>query len=139
LQVSVVQGLLSLQFRGVPGWHTPAWQVSAPLHWLPSEQLVPFATGVWVHVLALQASVVQGFPSLQSAAVMHCTQLGMGCPVQVPFRQASMFVQGLPSEQAVPSATGLCEQPPVAGLQESVVQGLLSLQLMGVPGLHTPV
>src|SRR5437899_783008 len=44
--VSVVQGLLSLQLRGAPAVHTPARQVSAPLHTLPSLHEVPFVSGV---------------------------------------------------------------------------------------------
>src|SRR5262245_14660299 len=43
--VSAVHGLVSLQTRGVPGWHTPPWQTSAPLHALASAQLVPSASG----------------------------------------------------------------------------------------------
>src|SRR2546428_75654 len=35
-QVSVVQGLLSLQLRPAPPVHTPAWHVSTPLHASPS-------------------------------------------------------------------------------------------------------
>ena len=45
-QVSVVQGLLSAQLTGVPGWQTPARQTSTPLQRLPSLQDAPSATGV---------------------------------------------------------------------------------------------
>jgi hypothetical protein len=38
LQLSAVQGFPSAQLSGVPGLQVPAWQVSAPLHALPSEQ-----------------------------------------------------------------------------------------------------
>ena len=44
-QLSVVHGLLSLQLSGAPGEHTPSWQVSAPLHTLPSPHEVPSSTG----------------------------------------------------------------------------------------------
>src|SRR5262245_2112233 len=37
-QESVVQTFPSSQFRAVPGWHTPAAQVSEPLQRLPSMQ-----------------------------------------------------------------------------------------------------
>jgi hypothetical protein len=43
-QLSVVHGLLSSQLGGVPGVHTPAWQVSAPLQTVASAQDVPFGT-----------------------------------------------------------------------------------------------
>jgi len=45
-QVSVVHGLLSLQLSAVPAMQAPAWQVSAPLHTLPSLHEVPFVS--WV-------------------------------------------------------------------------------------------
>jgi hypothetical protein len=40
-QVSAVHGLLSLQFGGAPAVQTPARQLSAPLHRLPSLHEVP--------------------------------------------------------------------------------------------------
>jgi hypothetical protein len=66
LHASVVHGLLSLQVNDVPGVHTPAWQVSAPLHTVASAQLVPLVTGADAQPLVgLQLSVVQGFLSSQ--------------------------------------------------------------------------
>jgi hypothetical protein len=66
VQASVVQGLLSFRFGGVPATQVPvALQVSAPLQALLSEQLVPAATGVWTWLpFASQVSVVQGLLSL---------------------------------------------------------------------------
>jgi len=55
-----------------PGRHTPvALHVSGPLHQRPSVQDVPSGSAGLLHapVTALQMSVVQGRPSLQSAAV----------------------------------------------------------------------
>jgi hypothetical protein len=70
LQLSAVQAFPSTQLRGVPGLQVPAWQVSAPLHALPSEHAWPFATAVFWHPeTALHESVVQGFESLQLSAV----------------------------------------------------------------------
>src|SRR5262249_39015162 len=46
-QVSVVQGFWSSHTSAVPGVHTPPWQVSAPLHTVPSAQEVPFGTVVF--------------------------------------------------------------------------------------------
>jgi hypothetical protein len=37
VQVSVVQGLLSLQIRPTPGWQVPPPQVSPVVHGLPSS------------------------------------------------------------------------------------------------------
>jgi hypothetical protein len=44
LQVSSVHGLPSLQTSGVPAVQVPFWQVSTPLHALPSLQLVPLGS-----------------------------------------------------------------------------------------------
>jgi hypothetical protein len=44
LQVSRVHALASSQASGVPAAHRPAWQVSDPLHMLPSVQDAPSAT-----------------------------------------------------------------------------------------------
>jgi hypothetical protein len=77
---------------------------------------------VWTQPVAvLHESVVQTLPSLQSSA---------GPPTQVPPAQWSPVVQALPSLHVSLLAT--CVHP-VAGLQLSSVQPLLSLQLMGVP------
>ena len=46
--------------------------------------------------------------------------------------QTSPAVQAFPSSQAVPLLTSINTHP-VSGLQESTVQGLLSLQAIGVP------
>jgi hypothetical protein len=43
-QLSVVQPFPSLQVSAVPAAHVPDWQVSAPLHALPSPHAVPLAT-----------------------------------------------------------------------------------------------
>jgi hypothetical protein len=86
LQVSVVHGLLSLQ--------------SASVRQQPG-------IAVWMHwpVLGSHVSVVQTLLSLQS----------LGEPVQTPAWQVSFTVHGLPSLQAVPSAT-LLVHVPVPGL-----------------------
>src|SRR6266850_2173419 len=126
-QASVVQPLLSLQTRGVPGAQRPCSQVSEPLQASPSEQEVPSATGVWAQPLGPQESAVQGFWSSQLRVVPG---------VQAPALQISSPLQTSPSEQEVPSATGVRKQP--LGPQESVVQGLLSSQLRAVPGVQAP-
>jgi hypothetical protein len=130
LQLSVVQTLPSLQSRGLPAVQVPFWQVSLPLHASLSAQDVPFSTGVVVHPVAgLHESVVQGLPS---------SQLGAVPAVQTPAWQVSAPSQASPSLHEVPLSTGVCVQPNTVS-QPSVVQGLLSLQLSGVPVVHTPL
>jgi len=65
-----VQKLLSLQLTGVPATQTPAVQVSAPLHTLPSLHDVPLPSTVcWHPVVMLQLSVVHALLSLQLSGV----------------------------------------------------------------------
>jgi hypothetical protein len=65
------QASRATQVTAVPETHSPvALHVSAPLHALPSAQLVPAATGVWLTpVEASQLSVVQALPSSRLGAV----------------------------------------------------------------------
>jgi hypothetical protein len=49
----------------LPAAHTPAWHVSPRSHAFPSLHAIPFETAVCVHVPALHASAVHGFPSSQ--------------------------------------------------------------------------
>jgi hypothetical protein len=110
LQVSVVQTLPSLQTRGVPAVHTPAWQVSSPLQRLPSAHEEPSGSTVLLHTPALQTSLVQGFPSAQSPSTPQVWQPGIG-----------VFWH------------------PLTGWHVSVVQALPSLQLRGVPAVQVPL
>ena len=73
----------------------------------------------------LQVSLVQTLESLQVMVV----------PAQVPPPQTSPEVQALPSLQA---AVLLVKTQPVAGLQESFVQGLLSLHVTAEPPVQRP-
>src|SRR5688572_5952036 len=76
----------------------------------------------------LQLSLVQGLPSSHEG----------GAPLeQLPFWQVAVPLQTLPSSQAVPLAT-LAWAQPLAGLQLSLVQGLLSSHEVGVPGTQLP-
>src|SRR5262245_12207165 len=125
----MVQGLLSLQLSGVPAVQMPAWQVSVPLHTLPSLHDVPFATGVFRQpATGSQVSVVQGLLSLQLSGVPA---------VQVPAWHGSSPLHAFSSLQEVPFATTVCWQP-ATGSQVSVVHGLLSSQLSGVPAVQVP-
>jgi hypothetical protein len=77
--------------------------------------------------VGLQASLVQGLLSLQT----------VGCPgVPTPFMQASPDVQALPSLKVL--VLSLVNTQPEVGLQESSVQGLLSLQTSALPGVAVP-
>jgi hypothetical protein len=72
--------------------------------------------------------VVQGLLSLQLSAVPAA---------QTPAWQVSAPLHTFPSLHDVPFTTGTFRQP-ATGSQLSVVQTLLSLQLSGVPAVHTP-
>jgi hypothetical protein len=161
-QESVVQALPSLQLSGVPGVQSPFWQVSAPSQTVALAHEVPFVTAVLWQLPPVQESVVQGLPSSQVAAVVHGTQPGIAvCTQPVTASQVSV-VHALPSSQLsgvpeaqvpdwqlsaplhtfvsaheVPFATAVCWHPATES-QESVVQGLLSLQLSGLPGAQVP-
>src|SRR5439155_810648 len=125
LQASSVQGLPSLQFEAGPPAHAPPLQASFVVQALPSlHGLVLF---VWTHPEAgSHESSVQGLPSLQLIG---------GPPTHAPPLQASFVVQALPSSQA---DVLLVWTHPVAGLHESSVQRLPSLQFGGAPPTHTP-
>jgi hypothetical protein len=128
-QVSVVQTFESLQSRGLPAEQVPLWQVSVPLQALVSAHAVPFSTAVCVQPLAgLQESVVQTFPSLQLSAVPA---------VQTPAWHVSAPSQASPSLHEVPFSTGMVVQPKTVS-QLSVVQGLPSLHVSGVPAVQVP-
>jgi len=116
-------------FEQTPAVHTSAVQG------LPSAQLALTvqdwhpAICVFVHPLTgLQASVVQALPSLQLRAVPD---------VQLPLWQVSAPLQTLPSAHDVPFVTAVVVHP-VAGVQPSVVQGLPSLHVSGVPAVQAP-
>src|SRR5207249_9961244 len=79
--------------------HTPAWQVSAVVHALPSLQAVPLATGGFEQVPVSE---------LQVPAVWHWSAAGQttAVPWQPPPWQLSAVGQALPSSPAAPFAAG---------------------------------
>ena len=126
LQVSVVQRLPSSQVLAAPGSHAPAVQTSPTVQALPSEH----GTLVGVNTqppASVQVSVVQGLPSLQ---------LKLLPAAQVPPAQMSPAVQELPSEQG---SVLFDVTQPLIGSHASVVHGLLSSQVLDVPGTHWPL
>jgi hypothetical protein len=86
------------------------------------------AGAVWQPATGLQVSVVHTLPSLHVRGVPA---------VQVPPWQISAPLQALPSPHPVPFGTGTVPQPKT-GLQLSVVQGLPSLHVRGVPAVQVP-
>src|SRR2546428_7222534 len=102
-QVSVcVQALPSVQ--GVPSalaglLQAPVTGSQVPAVWHWSEAVHTTGIGVFWQTPALQESVVQAFPSLQSAAVVQSLQPAMGVLEQTPALQESA-VQGFRSLQS---------------------------------------
>jgi hypothetical protein len=131
-QESVVQGLWSSQFGGVPGPQTPALQRSRPLQRLPSPQLVPSTSVVFTQPTAeTHESWVQGLLSWQfRGSLVHCPATQRSFTVQ-----ASLSTQS-PSDVQQP-ATAVCVQP-LFESQASTVHGLPSSQSGAVPWTHAP-
>ena len=120
-----MQTFPSLQFRLTPGWQLPPEQESPIVQALLSLQEAVLLACVQP-VAGLQASFVHTLPS---------SQLGAAPPTQVPPLHVSLVVHALPS---LHGAVLLVYTQPVAGTQVSFVQGLLSLQVSGVPGWQIP-
>jgi hypothetical protein len=129
---STVQGLPSSVTGAVPAPQLPELlHVSAPLHALPSEQLVPAVAGVWsTPKVGSQLSAVHGFPSSSDGGAP-----GLQTPEAL---QVSVPLQALLSAQEVPTVTGVCVTPWV-GSQLSAVHGLPSSSAGAVPALQVPV
>ena len=120
-----MHGLLSSQLVAEPGRQVPPAQESPVVHALPSSHAAVLFV-VTQPVAGLQVSVVQGLLSLQTAAVPAW---------QLPPPHASPVVHALPSSHGL---VLLVKTQPVAGLQVSVVQALLSSQTTGAPGTQAP-
>ena len=90
-----------MQVTAVPAVQVPVWQLSSPLHALPSLHDVPFPTlFVWhtpdpLHVSGLSHAELDEFPQ----AVPADAALPL---VQVPDWQESLTVQAFPSLHALP-------------------------------------
>jgi len=125
LQLSSVQGLLSLQSGAGPPTHVPPAHASDVVHALPSSQPAVLSA-LTQPVDGLHESSVHGLLSLQS---------GAGPPTQAPFAHTSPVVHALPSSQV---AVLFALTQPVDGLQESSVHGLLSLQSVAALPRQTP-
>jgi hypothetical protein len=124
-QLSSVQTLPSPQLGGGPPTHTPPEQASPVVQAFPSLQSTLLSVNAQP-VPGSHVSVVQRFPSLHTNG---------GPPTHAPATQVSFVVQVFPSVQE--DELLKCSQP-VAGLQESSVQMLPSLQSGGGPPTHSP-
>ena len=124
LHVSVVQGLLSLQTMPTPA-HAPPLQTSPDVQGFASSHANVLLRKTHP-VAGLQLSVVQTLLSLQTIAVPGR---------QLPPPQVSPVVHASPSSQALAL---FVYTHPVAGLQVSVVQMLLSLQTVAAPPWQVP-
>lgn len=122
-QLSLVQGLLSLQVMAVPE-QAPLLQESAEVQALLSLQAAVLFVNTQP-LVALHVSLVQGLLSLQEVAV----------PEHAPFLQLSLVVQVLLSLQ---DAELLANTQPLCGLHESLVQTLLSLHTVVPLPVHVP-
>ena len=83
--------------------------VGSILHWPPTQAIEP-----------LQRS--SSLNPAQSSSLAHSQPTSL--PAHVPATQVSSLVQGLPSEQLLPSDSGLLTQTPVFGTQEVTEQGV---------------
>ncbi len=125
-QLSVVQGIESLQSLSCPPLQAPALQVAPSRQGSVNAQTAPSVNGIQLQlpVFTLHRSWVHGFPSSQLLAEGW----------QTPAAQRETPAQGpTPGAQTVPPGKGWCKQLPLPGSQLSWVQGLLSLQLLSIP------
>src|SRR5262249_38261528 len=101
----------AVQTTGLVPTQVPAWQVSVWVQASPSLQAAPLAlTGLEQVPLA----------GLQTPASWHWSEAVQATgfvPVQTPASHTSVWVQALPSVQAVPFGFDRLEQVPVAGSQ----------------------
>ena len=121
---SVVQMLPSSQLRTTVPAQSLSLQTSVEVHEFPSSHATVLAA--WMQpAAALQLSLVQTLPSLQSSA---------GPPTQTLAEQASDVVHALPSLHTLAFAT---KMQPTPSRQLSLVQTLPSVHLGGGPPTQT--
>jgi hypothetical protein len=125
LHESSVHTFPSLQFSGGPPAHAPPEHASFVVQALPSLHGALLLTYTQPEA-GLQESSVQRLPS---------SQVRGGPPMHVPPEHVSPVVHTLPS---LHEALLLTYTQPVAGLQESSVQTLASLQFSGGPPAQVP-
>ena len=124
--MSVVQGFLSSHVIDAPP-QVPSLQTSFVVQASPSSQKAVLFLCVQPVSLA-QRSVVQASPS------SHATEP----PTHLPSLQRSLSVHLSPSSQSVGVTFAAKSQAPVLPSHLSVVQGLLSVQVLASPAVHRP-
>jgi hypothetical protein len=120
----------TVQATAVPALHEPPWQVSRPLHLLPSSQLVPFG---WAGFEQLPLFGSQVPTVWQRSSAVHVTAVPAA---HEPLWQVSRPLHLFPSSQLVPSVCGGLVQTPVAGVHVPTVwQRSIAAQTTAVPWL----
>src|SRR5207244_3270308 len=124
----------AVQATGLLPVHTPLWQVSVWVQALPSLQALPLAFAGFEHVPVVGAQV---------PAVWHWSEAVQATgllPVHTPLWQLSVWVQALPSVQAVPLVLSGMEFGPVVGEQVPAVwHWSEAVQATGLLPVHTPL
>src|SRR5437879_3036072 len=105
----------AVQATGLLPVHTPLWQVSVCVHALPSLQVLP---------LAFAGFAPRRAADLQVPAAWHWSEAVQATgllPVHTPLWQVSVWVQALPSLQALPLVVGGSEHVPVVEVEVPAV------------------
>ena len=118
LQVPATLQVVAVQTTGFDPVQVPPWQVSVCVHMLPSLQVVPFATGTQVAVVAAQVMhVPHGEPEFcqvpLASQVCGCAPLqvlapGVQLPVQAPLAAVHTYGQAVPVFCHAPLASQVC-------------------------------
>jgi hypothetical protein len=123
---------LAVQVTGLEPTQTPTWQESDCVHAFPSLHVVPLGNVGLAHAPLVGSHVPAAW---HWSAAAHVTGFE---PVQVPARQASVWVHALPSSHVVPSGAAGDEQAPLAGSQlPARWHWSTGAQVTGVPA-HVP-
>src|SRR5437016_5498140 len=123
----------TVQVTGLEPTQVPLWQVSVCVQALPSVHAVPFVFGGLEHTPVV---VLQVPTSWHWSEAVQTTGL---LPVHTPLWQVSVWVQALPSLQALPLAFAGFEHVPVAGSQVPAVwHWSEAVQTTALP-VHTPL
>jgi hypothetical protein len=123
---------LAVQTTGIDPAQKPDWHESVWVQAFPSLQSVPSGAAGFEH---------SPVPVLQTPATWHASlavQFTGFVPAQTPDSHESICVQAFPSLHVVPFGRLTFEHAPVPVSHASVVQGFVSLQLIGFEPKQTP-
>src|SRR5207248_17173 len=105
----------AVQAIGLPPTHAPDWQLSLCVQEFPSLHAAPSALGGLEHIPVERSHMPTAWHWSEAMQVI-------GAPAtQEPPWHVSLWVQALPSVQAIPSALAGLEQTPVAASQVPAV------------------